>query len=187
MSTYQPTMRAQPTRRKKISWRWGIAVVAVLLAVVGLGLTLFTRVGTAHASGVSTTFSESFPINRTVFVSCAAGGAGEDVFLSGDLHELVHATFAADGSFFEDFSENFQDVSGVGLTTGAKYQGTGVTRFDLHEASAIFPVIDTQVSNFRIIGQGPDNNFLVHDNFQVTANADGTVTASHNNFSLTCM
>jgi hypothetical protein len=40
------------------------------------------------------------------------------------------------------------------------------------------------INNFRIIGQGPVNNFLVHETLHFTINADGTVTVFHDNFSV---
>ena len=42
------------------------------------------------------------------------------------------------------------------------------------------------MNNFRIIGQGPGNNFLVHETFHVTINANGVVTATVDNFSVEC-
>src|SRR6266567_741998 len=75
-------------------------------------------------------------INLTVFVPCAAGGAGELVDLSGPLHTLI--TFTINGN------------------------------------------------NVRIIGQGPGNNLLVHENAHITINANGTVTVFHDNFSVDC-
>jgi hypothetical protein len=42
------------------------------------------------------------------------------------------------------------------------------------------------VINFRIIGQGSGNNFLIHENFHVTINPNGTVTAFVDNFSVDC-
>jgi hypothetical protein len=42
------------------------------------------------------------------------------------------------------------------------------------------------VNNFRIIGQGPGNNYLVHEVFHVTINANGEVTAYVDNFSIEC-
>ena len=44
----------------------------------------------------------------------------------------------------------------------------------------------TFINNFRIIGQGPGNNFLVHENFHLTINANGDVTTVHDNFSVDC-
>jgi hypothetical protein len=76
-----------------------------------------------------------------------------------------------------------QGISGTGLVTGDKYQATGVTQ---DEFNTSFGMEETFINNFRIIGQGPGNNFLVHENFHITINANGTVTAFHDNFTIDC-
>jgi len=118
-------------------------------------------------------------------VPCANGGAGEPVALSGDLHILF--TFTINGNNVS-LKSHFQPqgVTGVGLTTGDKYQATGVTQ-DHFKASLQNGQFEmTFVNNFRIIGQGPGNNFLVHITTHLTGNANGVVTASVDNFSLDC-
>jgi hypothetical protein len=47
-------------------------------------------------------------------------------------------------------------------------------------------VEETFVNNFRIIGQGPGNNFLVHEVFHITFNANGSITAFVDKFSVDC-
>ena len=42
------------------------------------------------------------------------------------------------------------------------------------------------VNNFRIIGQGTGNNFLVHEIVHLTINANGTATNYVDNFSIEC-
>ncbi len=109
-------------------------------------------------------------INLTVFIPCAEGGAGEIVDLTGPLHTLISFTINGNNvSGFFHFQP--QGITGTGETTGAKYQATGVTQ---------------ERNNFRIIGQGPGNNFLVHETLHFTINADGTVTVFHDNFSVDC-
>ena len=124
-------------------------------------------------------------ISLTVFIPCAAGGAGEIVDLSGPLHVLI--SFTINGSNVRGkFHFQPQGISGTGETTGVKYQATGVTqesfKASLQNGQANF----TFVNNFRIIGQGPGNNFLVHETLHFTINADGTVTVFHDNFSIDC-
>jgi hypothetical protein len=167
---------------KRIPWRRAIEVVVMLLGVVGL--TLFAGVGITHGSASDGATSTSFPININVFVPCAAGGAGEVVDLSGDLHVVFNVTVASNGSFHAISSANPQGVSGTGETTGAKYQGTGVTHSNFN-GNVGFET--SFVNNFRIIGQGPDNNLLVHENFHITVHPDGTVTGFVDNFSVVCM
>src|SRR6184192_4887735 len=65
-------------------------------------------------------------INLTVFVPCAAGGAGEIVDLSGPLHTLI--TFTINGNNVSGrFQFQPQGISGNGETTGLSYQATGLT------------------------------------------------------------
>lgn len=130
------------------------------------------------------TSSAKVPIDLLVFVPCAVGGAGEEVHLTGNLHELLHFTLNANGGYQVESHFQPQGVSGVGLTSGVKYQGTGVTR-DHFKISGL-PWEQTFVNNFRIIGQGKGNNFLVHENFHVTVNANGEMTAFADNFRVEC-
>jgi hypothetical protein len=119
----------------------------------------------------------------TVFVPCAAGGAGEEVVFTGQLHILMAMTFDDAGGVHVKDHFQPQGLTGVGLITGDKYQGTGVTQ---DEFNAKVGVETTTINNFRIIGQGPGNNYLVHENTHITINADGTVTASVDNLSVDC-
>lgn len=137
----------------------------------------------AYAKATAFTISERDPLDREVFVACAAGGAGEVVHLTGELHELLHITLDSAGGVHVREHLNPQGVSGTGLTTGDKYQGTGVSQF---ESNGKVGAEITTVDNFRIIGQGNGNNLLVHGNLHITVNPDGTVTAFHDNFSVEC-
>src|SRR5213595_1541448 len=125
-------------------------------------------------------------INLTVFVPCAAGGAGELVDLSGPLHTLI--TLTVNGNNVSGMAHfQPQGLSGTGETTGDKYQATGVTKDSSFKASfQNGQFTQTYVNNFRIIGQGSGNNFLVHEVLHVTFNANGTVTVFHDNFSIDC-
>lgn len=134
----------------------------------------------------STSFTSSLviPINIAVFVPCAVGGAGELVQLSGELHSLFHFTDDGAGGYHVMQENNPQGVSGTGLSSDDKYQGTGVTRYDFNAGS--LPFNTTYVNNFRIIGQGSGNNLLIHATFHVTVNATGEVTAVVDKFSAEC-
>jgi hypothetical protein len=129
--------------------------------------------------------NDTTDISLTVFIPCAAGGAGEIVDLSGPLHTLI--SFTINGNNVSGyFHFQPQGISGTGESTGAKYQATGVTlesfKNSLQNGQANF----TFVNNFRIIGQDPGNNFLVHETMHLTINADGTATVFHDNFSVDC-
>jgi hypothetical protein len=129
------------------------------------------------------TQSSRFPIDLTFFVPCANGGLGELVALSGQLHDVFHLTLDGRGGFHVKTHSNPQGVSGVGLTTGTRYRGTGVTqeRFNVKIGER-----NTFINNFRIVGRGPGNNFLVHENVHLTINANGVASSFHDHFRASC-
>jgi hypothetical protein len=134
---------------------------------------------TAHSAVV---VNESIPFATIVFVPCANDGAGELVLLEGQLHILLTETVNDNHISFKGHFQP-QGVGGTGVTTGDMYRGTGVTQDHVSLGPG---VTQTFVNNFRIIGQGPDNNFLVHNNVHVTINANGVVTAVVDNFTVDC-
>jgi hypothetical protein len=133
------------------------------------------------------TTNSSIPESFTVFVPCANNGTGELVDFSGDLHVLSIVTIGGGNNVTIRNHFQPQGISGIGRSTGYKYQATGgnqySTQFDNIDG---FPLLFSSVSNFRIIGQGPNNNFLMHENIHLTVNANGTTTAYVDNFSIDC-
>jgi|GraSoiStandDraft_24_1057298.scaffolds.fasta_scaffold656648_1 hypothetical protein len=127
----------------------------------------------------------SFPIDLSVFVPCAAGGAGEVVSLTGNLHDMFSVTVNSN-SFHMTIHDNPQGIVGVGLTTGGHYRGTGVTRLDMQGSLNGFPFTTTFTNNFRIIGESGVGSFIVHETAHVTVHANGTVTGFHDHFSFEC-
>src|SRR5258708_23222840 len=94
--------------------------------------------------------NDTSEINLTVFVPCAAGGAGELVDLSGPLHTLITLTINGNNvSGTAHFQP--QGLSGTGETTGDKYQATGVTKDSSFKASfQNGHANQTFLNNFRI-------------------------------------
>jgi hypothetical protein len=136
-------------------------------------------------SATTETVNQQVPFNAFVFVPCAAGGAGELIHISGTLHVLTHTTVSNSGNIHVKLHFQPQGVSGEGLTTGASYRATGVTQEEFNMNGPL-PITDTFVNNFRMIGQGPNNNFMVHQNFHVTINANGELTSFVDNVRVTC-
>ena len=152
---------------------------------LALALALIASLGVSPAMARAETFKDNVrvPFELFVFVPCAAGGAGEVVSLSGPLHILFVTTIDSKGGFHAKSHFQPQGVSGYGETTGARYQATGVTQ-DHFNGKVGFT--STFVNNFKIIGQGPNNNFLIHETFHVTVNANGEVTAEVVNVKVKC-
>ena len=150
-------------------------VTAVVLCILA-----FAVPGSAEITANDVT-----PFTATVFVSCANGGKGEPVDLTGYLHVLLSST-VNENNVSGKYHFQPMGVSGVGQITGDKYQATGVSQESFAGSLTNSHYTDTFVNNFRIIGQGPGNNFLVHENMHITISADGTVIVNHDNFSATC-
>lgn len=131
------------------------------------------------------TTNDTTEISLSVFVYCADNGNGETVDLSGPLHTLI--SFTINGNNVSGyFHFQPQGISGTGETTGTKYQATGVTQESFKSSFQNGQANFTFVNNFRIIGSGPGNNYLVHETLHYTINANGTFTVFHDNFSSEC-
>ena len=154
--------------------------LTLAIMLVALSLT-----GTVFSQASATTSNQFVPFAQAVFVPCANGGAGEVVLVEGTLHLQQHITINGNRVNLKVHTQP-QGASGVGQTTGDVYRATGVTQ----EQDSI-PLTNgafefTFINNFKIIGQGPDNNLLVHQTVHVTMTADGTVTALVDNTSVEC-
>jgi hypothetical protein len=165
------------TRLGIIALLAGAALTACTEAPATNVVAPFARSSNAAASNGTDNYSAPFD---AYFFGCT-----ELIHFTGDLHILFHYTATGSGNYSSKFHFQPQGVSGVGLTTGIKYQATGVTQ-DEYSFNGPWPYEETFVNNFRLIGQGPDNNLLVHENFHITINANGVLTALHDNFSSEC-
>lgn len=161
----------------------GLTVLALVLAACGEQAQITDPDLQPLFAATTSTINDRIPLDFAAFVPCAAGGAGEFVLLSGDLHVLIHVTTNDQGGFLVKTHFQPQGVSGFGQTTGAKYQGTGVTQ-DITTVNA--GTTSTFINNFRVIGQGRGNNFLVHQNVHLTVNANGEATATVDNLTTEC-
>lgn len=161
--------------------------IKIYTVTVIWALSMLVLPSVVSASAINTTINLQVPFNQTVLVPCANGGAGELVDISGTLHILLHITISNSGRI--TVKEHFQPqgVSGIGQTTGDTYRATGVTQqtttLDDNDGA---PFEFTFVNNFRIIGQGPGNNLLVHQTIHLTINANGEITAFQSNISSEC-
>ena len=148
-------------------------------------LALIAALGVSQVWAKATTFTSNFrvPSDFILFVPCAAHGAGEIVTFTGYFHFLTVTVIDDQGGFHSKFTNQPQGLSGTGLTTGDKYQATGQTQGTFNGKVGFET---TFIDNVRIVGQGPGNNFLIHETFHMTVNPDGTVTAFVDHVSIEC-
>jgi hypothetical protein len=145
-----------------------------------------TRTNTAEIKAAEAiTDNFKFDYDFTAFIDCANGGTGEEVIFSGTLHALTHLTMNNNSFTFKSHYQP-QGIQGVGAITGDLYQATGVTQSTTNGSFVNGSYTDIFVNNFKLIGQGTDNNFIVHDTFKVTINANGIVTVEFGKSSFDC-
>jgi hypothetical protein len=81
-----------------------------------------TRPTSAHRAVFGGT-NVSRSIDQNVWLSCANGGAGEAVRVTGDLRYDVHLTQDSSGVFHLNIKSNTSGLIAVGLTTGTFFRG----------------------------------------------------------------
>jgi len=165
----------------------GLAILLAGLAGCGSSPTQPSTESVAGTSpdfrATSFTTSEKFDIGLLAFIDCANGGAGELVVFTGTLHVVNHVTINGNKFVLKSHFQP-QGLKGVGETTGDVYKATGVTQDITRSGTVGFT--ETGINNFKLIGPGPGNNLLIHDNFHVTVNGNGTVTVVHDHFTADC-
>jgi hypothetical protein len=147
---------------------------SLIAMLAGLILIFSFFVPVSAASALEAT-STDMPLHFLRSADCT----GEIVEISGTLHMVNQ--LQADGSVIGHF--NYQDVSGVGLTSGAVYRVAAVDHFRL---SAPFPSSIASSSSFHLLSRGAESNLLVTVFYHITVNANGEVTASIDDLSVQC-
>ena len=79
--------------------------------------------GRAVAADVEGVNTVSRSIDQNVWISCANGGAGEAVRVTGDLRYDLHLTQDASGVMHLNIKSNTSGLTAVGLTTGTFFRG----------------------------------------------------------------
>jgi len=156
-------------------------ILRMLLSLVVVFLVVSIS---ALGSASTQTLSMEIPLAFSMSIPCANQGNGEVVDFSGTLHAVFSSTVNGNNIHL-NLLFNPQGIKGLGETTGDVWQATGETREDMTASISAFPFTNTFVNNFKLI-DGRGGSFLIHENFHVTVNANGTVTALHDNFTFTC-
>jgi hypothetical protein len=111
--------------------------------------------------------------------------APEEIQLSGTLLVVTSETQSASGGLVTTYHFQPQGISGVGLTSGDMYRGTGTT----HDVTVQNPAGGnefTYVDRFRLVGTQGEPTFSVSGIMHVTTTPAGDITAYVNNFTTSC-
>ena len=147
---------------------------SLIATLAGLMLisSLFIPVSAASALGATST-------DMPLYFLRSADCTGEVVEISGTIHTVNQ--IQADGSAMGHF--NYQNVKGLGLTSGNTYQTNAVDHIRL---SAPFPSSITSVRSFLLISRGANSNLLIHVAYHITINGSGKMTAFIEDLDMQC-
>jgi hypothetical protein len=140
----------------------------------GLTLILALLLPGSSAAALSAT-SDQLPLYFLRSADCT----GEVVEISGTIHMVNQSQ--ADGSVIGQF--NYQDVTGLGLTSGNIYRVSAVDHVRLQ---APFPASILSVQSFRLISPGAESNLLVQVLYRITVNGNGEVTVAIDELNTQC-
>jgi hypothetical protein len=127
-------------------------------------------------------FAWSALINADFGATCMP----EEVYASGSIHFIVLETISSSGHYMSKFQGEPQGLTGIGLTSGMTYRFAGVTQDVYTVQGDGFPLTETFVNRFRVIGPGPDNNFVWNITLKVTVNGVGDWIVSIEDESVQC-
>jgi hypothetical protein len=139
-----------------------------------------------QSSGADVSSTEEIvPYDQTLFVPCGNGGAGEDVALTGSLKILENIVYNDHGFTF-NYHVITQGITGVGLSTGEKFQASGGNKGTITgefgeegQYSRVF------IQQLRIIGQ--NSVFKVTYKTKITITPDGKITTSIDDETIDCI
>lgn len=139
-----------------------------------------------RSSGADVSSSEELvPYGQVLFVPCSNGGAGEEVALAGSLKIVEHIVYN-DHGFTLNYHVVAQGITGVGLSTGEKFQASGGTKSTITgefgedgQYSSVF------IQQLRIVGQ--NTVFKVTYKTKITITPDGKITTSIQDETVDCI
>jgi hypothetical protein len=135
----------------------------------------------AEPTFVRERFEGSIVLGNPRLVACT----GEPIELQYREQFSLQMNTLPNGRFHGKYHFNEQGTTGVGLTTGRKYQFMELQNEEVRMVGDL-PYTITAISMRRAISQGSAGNFVVLNRYHVTLNADGTVVVERNDVSAEC-
>ena len=128
---------------------------------------------------------QDVPVASFMYNPCG----GEFLAVNGTLHQMMTTLQNKSWARFRLFT-SYQDLNGVGLTSGTRYRVSGISKGERSVYHGFFPHDYTTVDTLKLIPEDGGDTLLLHQNTHVTVIADGSlfgkVTASVDNARLEC-
>jgi GTPase len=126
----------------------------------------------ASSNSSSDNIIHAVPFETTLFVTCANGGAGEDVVLTG-FTNFIYQMIWTDHAFTLVYHDNVHNVTGVGVSSGETFIASGGTNGTVLGSWLNSQWIGTTIRQMRVIGQ--NTSFTITYKYHITVTSDGTV------------
>ena len=123
------------------------------------------------------------PFDETIFVSCANGGAGEYVHVTGRTN-LVYTISWTDHGFTFGYHSNTYNIKGTGLSSGQNFTGSGNTEGQVMGSWVNEQWLSNFVDKLKLVAS--HTNFVVKSNYHVVVNPNGTVQVDRNDDLVEC-
>jgi len=123
------------------------------------------------------------PYSKTIFASCANGGAGEDIELQGKTN-FVYQIVWTDHGFNIGYHENTYAVKGIGLSSGDVYVGSGGTEGSVSASWVDDRWVATTIERLRVVG--PNANFGLKNTYHITTNPEGVAVVTLDSQEVEC-
>jgi len=110
----------------------------------------------------------SRPVDQYVWISCANGGVGETVRVTGNLHYEAQRTQDASGVFHLNFKSATSGLTAVGLTSGTLFRGLMTERITARAEDYLNEDVRTaDIIRFVAPGSGDSYSLMVSSHFIV--------------------
>jgi hypothetical protein len=144
-------------------------------SIVTIGALLIGSVAAAAAAS-----SQTFSVSGTVLDPCS----GQDWAFTGQIHLVEAFTTDSSGGIHLDLQDNFLEIKLTNLTTGQQGVGSETDHFIVNvPAPANEATINGEAT---LITAGPSDNLNLFYLMHLTFNANGTMTAFVDNFTIRC-
>jgi len=137
----------------------------------------------ASSNASTRTSTVAVPFENTIFVPCANGGAGESVSLTGKTNFLYQMTWT-DHDFTLVYHDNYHEVTGVGLSSGETFSGSGGTNGTVMGSWVNSQWVGKMIRQVKVVGN--NTVFKVNETLQLIVTPDGNVVVNAREQTVSC-
>jgi hypothetical protein len=109
---------------------------------------------------------------------------GEIIYMSGELHVRAKLSYDARGGQHFQLASNYQGMTGIGQTTGVKYNA--VSNQPIISNTITPQEEETILLTQRFISQGKEANYLLDMRYHLVSNANGELKVTVDEFRIRC-